>query len=294
MEKVRTAAALGLFDGVHRGHRAVLELAAKQTGKGLLPVVFTFDPEYALSKKSGGGFIYGSEYKNKLLSDLGFRDVYSVSFGDICAMEGVEFAEAVLKQRLNAEVVCCGEDFRFGKGASCGIEELVSFGEKLGFSVIAAGEVSIDGTAVSSGTIRKCLLEGEISKANEFLGRAYAIEREVVHGAHLGNTIGFPTINQLFEPGQLVPKYGVYVSRTYVGDTGYPSVTDIGIKPTVDYGGAPLAETHIIGFSGDLYSRTVRTELVDFIRPEMRFDSVSALRERITEDRDIARSLLEE
>lgn len=294
MEKVRTAAALGLFDGVHRGHRAVLELAAKQAENGLLPVVFTFDPEYALSKKSGGGFIYGSEYKNKLLSDMGFRNVYSVSFGDVCTMEGEEFAETVLKQRLNAEIVCCGEDFRFGKGASCGVEELADFGEKLGFSVIAAEKVSLDGTAVSSGAIRKCLLNGDITKANELLGRPYAIEREVVHGAHLGNTIGFPTINQLFESGQLVPKYGVYASRTYVGDKSYPSVTDIGIKPTVDYGGAPLAETHIIGFSGDIYGSTVRTELIAFIRPEMRFDSVSDLRERITEDRDTAILLLDE
>lgn len=294
MEKVRTAAALGLFDGVHRGHRAVLELAAKQAENGLLPVVFTFEPEYALSKKSGGGFIYGSGYKNKLLSEAGFRNVYSVSFGDICTMEGEEFAETVLKQRLNAEIVCCGEDFRFGRGASCGVEELVRFGEKLGFSVIAAEKVSHDGTAVSSGTIRKCLLEGDISKANELLGRPYAIEREVVHGAHLGNTIGFPTINQLFDQGQLVPGYGVYASRTYVEDRSYPAVTDIGVKPTVDYGGAPLAETHIIGFSGDIYGCTVRTELIAFIRPEMRFDSVSALREQIAQDRDTARLLLDE
>lgn len=220
--------------------------------------------------------------------------MYSVSFGDICTMEGEEFAETILKQRLNAEIVCCGEDFRFGKGASCGVEELVRFGEKLGFTVTVAEEVFLDGVVVSSGTIRKCLLEGDISKANELLGRPYTIEREVVHGAHLGNTIGFPTINQPFDPGQIVLKYGVYASRTYVGDKVYPSVTDIGVKPTVDYGGAPLAETHIIGFSGDIYGRVIRTELIDFIRPEMRFDSVSALRERITEDRDIALSLLEE
>ena len=137
---------------------------------------------------------------------------------------------------------------------------------------------------VSSSIIRRLISEGDIKKADRFLAQPYMILREVVHGAALGHTIGFPTINQLFSKGQLVPKFGVYASMTKTDDGWKRSMTNIGIKPTVNYSGTPLAETFITDFSGDVYGRVLQVVLTDFIRPEMKFPSVDALKKQISAD----------
>ncbi|MBQ4378371.1 MAG: hypothetical protein II821_04150 [Treponema sp.] len=159
------------------------------------------------------------------------------------------------------------------------------FGKWFGFRLHLIEDVLKDGIKVSSTEIRKLLLNGEIRKANAFLGEPYQIRQEVTHGAQLGRTIGFPTINQFFEAGQLVPNFGVYASETKL-DTGrfFSSLTNIGMKPTVNYQGIPLAETYLKGFSGDLYGKKPAVTLLRFIRPEMKFDSVQALTEQMTKD----------
>lgn len=279
----RTAVALGMFDGVHLGHRAVLELAQKEKENGLLPSIFTFSPKAVLRKSSGaGGFIYGHLQKLSLLE--GFGGVFSADFKIVKPFTGEDFVQHYLRDMQNAAVVCCGADFRFGRGASCGVDDLRRFGEKYGFEVKTAEDVCIDGMVVSSGEIRRRLIEGDVAGANKLLGRPYFIQGKVVHGAELGRTIGFPTINQTYEEGQLVPKYGVYASRVAVDGQTFSSITNIGIKPSVDYEGSPIVETYIIGFSGDLYGKTVETELLGFIRPERKFDSVEELKMQIAED----------
>lgn len=279
----RTAVALGMFDGVHLGHRAVLELAQKEKENGLLPSIFTFSPKAVLRKSSGaGGFIYGHLQKLSLLE--GFGGVFSADFKIVKPFTGEDFVQRYLRDMSNAAVVCCGADFRFGRGASCGVDDLRGFGEKYGFEVKTAEDVCIDGTVVSSGEIRRRLIGGDVAGANKLLGRPYFIQGKVVHGAELGRTIGFPTINQTYEEGQLVPKYGVYASRVTIDGKTFSAVTNIGVKPSVGYEGSPIAETHIIGFSGDLYGKTVETELHGFIRPERKFDSVEELKMQIAED----------
>ncbi len=283
MENKKSAVALGLFDGVHLGHRAVLELAQRERENGISPVIFTFSPQAVLRKNSGaGGFIYGHVQKLGLLD--GFGGVFSADFKIVKPFTGEEFVRHYLKNTLNAVVVCCGADFRFGRGASCGVDDLCKFGEKYGFEVRIAEDVCVDGTIVSSGEIRHRLIEGDISGANKLLGRPYFIRGEVVHGAKLGRTIGFPTINQVFESGQLVPKYGVYAGRVRVDGRSYRAVTNIGMKPTVEYDGLPLAETHIVDFSGDLYGKKIDTEILGFIRPEQKFNSVEELKNQIGTD----------
>lgn len=283
MTAERTAVALGLFDGVHLGHRAVLKLAAEQKKMGLLPLAFTFAPDSITKRKSRAGYIYGNTGKIRLLKGCGIENVLSWDFDSVKNMSGREFAEKILVNKLNAGFVCCGNNFRFGKGASWGALELESFGERFGFEVRTAGDVEYEGEIVSSTAIRNALLDGNAVKAHQLLGSPYTIEKEAVHGAHLGSAIGFPTINQLFDEGQLVPKYGVYASDVYI-DGWYRAVTNIGMKPTVNYGGLPLAETHILGFSGNLYGRTVRVRLRDFIRSERKFSSVDELKKQIAED----------
>ena len=293
METKKRAVALGLFDGVHLGHRAVLDLALNQEKNGLQPAVFTFNPVAVLRKSSGqDGYIYPHIRKYKMLENLGFSfNIYSENFDEICGLSGEEFAENVLVKKLNAGIVCCGNNFRFGKNASCGVEELKSFGEKYGFEVQIAEAVKINDITVSSGEIRRCLVNGEIERANTLLGEPYNIYTTVVHGNEIGRTINFPTINQNYSKGQLVLKYGVYFTTTYIDNIKYKSITNIGVKPTIAGKRTPLAETHILDFSGNLYNKNIRVEFNKFIRPEKKFPTVDELRKQISADIAVVREI---
>lgn len=284
MEK--SAVALGLFDGVHLGHRAVLDLALEQKKNGLTPTVFTFSPSAVLRKTSGhDGYIYNHIHKYNILTEYGFSgNIYSAEFEKVCGLTGEEFAENILENYFNAEIVCCGNDFRFGKNASCNVEDLRRFGKKYGFEVHMADNVKIDGITVSSGEIRQLILNGKIEKANRLLGMPYRVSGNVVHGNEIGRTINFPTINQEYSDGQLVPEYGVYKTVTDVDGVKYKSITNVGVKPTIRGERKPLAETHILNFSGDLYNKYIEVEFCRFIRPEMKFSSVEELKNQISKD----------
>lgn len=284
MERKKSAVALGLFDGVHLGHRAVLAEARAQSGNGLAPAAYTFTPESALYKPdSTSGYIYGAWAKMWLLGQCGVRTEYS-NFGVVKSLSGEEFALRILHERLNAAYVCCGKDFRFGSGASCGIDELSCFGKRFGFEVRIVEDILFDNSVVSSSRIRKLLKEGSIERANELLGHPYIVSGPVEDGNHIGRTIDFPTINQSFAPGQLVPAYGVYSGSACVDGVVYRTITNIGVKPTIAGERSPLAETHILGFSGNLYGRTVRVKLNSFIRSEKKFSSVDELKKQIQAD----------
>ncbi|MBP8592971.1 MAG: riboflavin biosynthesis protein RibF [Ruminococcus sp.] len=286
MGNKKSSVALGIFDGVHLGHRAVIGAACAQRANGLEAAVFTFSPESVLRKTGGAaGYIYNVREKDIILTEEIAADcVYSPDFEELCGLSGQEFAQRILAEKMNAAHVCCGGDFRFGKNAACGADELRKFGEKLGFTTEIVESVELDGETVSSSRIRELLLDGDVEKAGELLGRPYFISAAVEDGNHIGRTIDFPTINQSFSPGQLVPRYGVYASSVNVGGKVLPAVTDIGVKPTVGGSDRPLAETHIIGYSGDLYGKIVDVAFRRFIRPEMRFGSLEELRRQIAMD----------
>lgn len=288
MNTKKSAVALGIFDGVHLGHRAVLKLAVES---GFVPSVFTFNPS-AVMKKSDSGYIYSLNEKSELLQECGIEKIFSVDFSEICNFSGEKFIKKFLVDEMNAGFVCCGNDFRFGKSASCGISELEKFGEKYGFEVRVADDMKYENITVSSSIIRNFLIQGKAVEAHQFLGRPYAITKEVVHGNHLGNTIGFPTINQIFEEGQLVPKFGVYASDVLIDGYWYRAMTNIGMKPTVNYNGMPLAETYIDGFSGDLYGRTLQVNIREFIRSEQKFSSLDELKSQIFEDMENIHNIL--
>ena len=294
MEKKYSAVALGIFDGVHLGHRAVIDAALKQRENGLRAAVFTFDPECVLRKTGGSaGFIYTKVGKDMLLSEqIGVDDVISPPFESLCGLSGEEFADEILCRRMGAAHVCCGSNFRFGKNAACGIGELAELGKSFGFEVEVVGSVEMGGSPVSSSRIRELLLAGNITDANELLGSDYFIKAEVAHGNHIGSTIDFPTINQSFEKGQLVPAYGVYASYTCVQGKMYPSVTNIGVKPTIEGQRRPLAETHIIGYNGDLYGTNTVVLLHGFIRSETKFGSLDELKKQIGADIGSALNIL--
>lgn len=288
----RTAIALGLFDGLHLGHRRVLETALEQREAGLCPCAYTFPSETAVHK-NGAAYIYPTELKKWLLCDTcGMEKVFCPDFSEVSSMTGEAFARDILAGQLHAGCVICGRDFRFGKNAACGERELKALGEQYGFTVEMTEDVRMEGETVSSGKIRTLLQKGELERANRLLGEPYLIKETVIQGAHLGRTLGFPTINQPFHKGQLVPCSGVYASLVRVPGAGwYHGLTNIGIKPTVRYGGDPLAETYIDGFSGDLYGAAVQVVLRNFIRPEQRFASVELLSEQMRADLEQCRTL---
>ncbi len=286
MESTRTAVALGLFDGVHLGHRAVINAALAQKKNGLSSLVFTFEPDCVLRKAGGTqGYIYTKTEKEILLCEqIGVDEIVSPPFERLCCLSGEEFADEILCRQLRAAHVCCGNDFRFGKNAACGAKELMDFGKRFGFEVEVISPVEYGGSIVSSSRVRELLLKGDITLANELLGFNYFINAEVLNGNHIGRTINFPTINQEFSDGQLIPKFGVYSTLTNVGGKVMPSVTNVGVKPTIEGVRRPLAETHIIGYNGDLYGKNADVCFKSFIRPEMKFASLGELKAQINKD----------
>ncbi len=291
--KEKTAAALGLFDGLHIGHREVVKRALAFSDKGISPAVFTFETHTVTSKGDGGvDAILSRELKFEFLEKLGVRYVYSPDFNVIRDFSAKEFAEKVLKGKLNAAAAICGSDFRFGFGGKAGPDELKSLCEPLGIEVVEVPPVKLGDEVVSSTRIRTYIRDGEIEKANALLGYEFQFLLPVVHGNELGRTINFPTINQRFSERQAVPRFGVYLSRTEIDGKAWDSITNIGIKPTVGGEVSPLAETHIIGFSGDLYGKTARVSLRAFIRPEKKFSGLESLSTQIASDINKANELM--
>lgn len=280
-----TAVALGMFDGVHTGHRAVFERAESFGKDGAEAAVFTFNSE-SLAVKHGHSYRYllPNSLKLEMIRQAGIKNICCAEFDELKDYEAEEFVKVVLAGRMNAVKVVCGPDFRFGKGASGNVDALRKFGQKYGFEVSVVDPVIKDGGVVSSSRIRDLLASGDVKKANSLLGYRYKIKQSVSDGNHIGRTIDFPTINQSFTEGQLIPAYGVYATETSVDGIKYCSVTNIGVKPTVGNCSDPLAETHIIGFSGDLYGRVTEVSFSEYLRGEKKFSSLDELKAQIKKD----------
>lgn len=278
----KSAIALGIFDGIHCGHRLIIDKACNY---GLTPAVFTFRSE-SVKFKHGKPFeyIYTNKQKLHYFSKLGIEYVLSPDFETIKDMSGETFVKKVLCNVMNAGAVVCGENFRFGKNASCGSEELKAFGKIYGFSVES---VSLNKDAFSSEKFRTMLKNGNVNSESP-----YILYGEVIHGKQIGRTINFPTINQNYADRQIIPKYGVYYTKTYINCKEYNSITNVGVKPTIEGDHAPLAETHILDFSGNLYGKKIEVEFCRFIRPEMKFSSVDELKKQISRDIDTVLSFI--
>lgn len=263
MDKTRKAVALGDFDGMHLAHKTVVT-GAENT------VIYCVNNRFSLLQKS----LFEKRYPNAVFAD----------FEAIKNMEPVEFIDRVLIEKFGAGMLLCGFNFHFGKGAKWSALDLRSYLESRDIWVRILEHQDYDGAPISSSRIRQCLADGEIDKANTMLGYAFTYESEVLHGDERGRTAGFPTANQHLPEGLCVPKYGVYESRTEVDGVLYRSFTNIGIRPSWELK-TPLSETHIFDFNGDLYGKTVRVELLRYIREEKRFGSVEELRRQLCDDK---------
>lgn len=270
-----SAVALGAFDGLHKGHMAVIR-AAVQKGESLQSAVLTF-----ARSPSGKAELLTGEEKEKLLKEAGVRRMYSLEFSELKEWDARRFVKEILFEKCGARLLCCGEDFRFGKGREGDVSLLGQLCERQGASLIVVPPVKEGGEKISSTRIRLAVEQGEISLANKLLGRPFGFFAEVIHGNHIGGPIlGTPTLNQAVPENFCLPPFGVYSSWVQVGGDFFYGVTNIGVKPTVG-SDRVLAETYLPGFSGDLYGRKVRLCLLEFIRPEKKFSSLEELKEEI-------------
>lgn len=282
------AAALGSFDGLHLGHRQVI--GNTLSAPGLLPAVITFqqNPSVSLQKKPVP-LLTTNEQKLALLEEMGVEVVYLLPFDRIRDMEPEDFVEALYRV-CRVRALSCGFNFRFGKNGRGDAALLKELCQEKGISLSVTPPVSVAGETVSSTRIRACLEQGDVQQAGQLLGRPFGYDFEVTHGRQLGRTWGTPTINQPFPAGYVLPRFGVYASLVEVEGQKYYGVTNIGVKPTVGSDCA-LSETWIPEFSGDLYGKKVPVELLDFIRPERKFDSLDQLKNEILENGVLARKI---
>jgi riboflavin kinase / FMN adenylyltransferase len=289
--------AIGNFDGVHRGHRAVLDRAldiAKTLGKPALVLTFEPHPRTVFAPDSPVFRLTPAPVKARLLAALGFDAVAEQRFSREFANHTADaFIETVLLSGLKAAHVVTGFDFHFGKGRQGGPAFLMDAGKRLGFDVTLVDAFRDEGASVvSSSRIRDCLAEGDASQAAGLLGYRYTVSAPVISGKQLGRTLGFPTANmELAAENRLA--HGIYAVRFRLADgTLKDGVASFGRRPTVDSDGAPLLETYVFDFNGDLYGQTCDVSFFGFLRGEMKFDGLEPLMVQMRQDEAEARALL--
>jgi riboflavin kinase/FMN adenylyltransferase len=285
--------ALGVFDGVHLGHRAILGLAVSHAGSDLRSVACTFDPHPMEILQPGRAplAITTLDERLALIEGCGLDVAVVLPFTrELAAMEPEAFVKDVLVTRLGAREVVVGFNHRFGRGARGDAAMLRSLGERLGFRTHVAEPLMVDGVAVSSTEIRAALKRGDLAVASRLLGRAYTLSGTIGHGAGRGRTLGFPTANLVPDRPVLVAP-GVYACTAEVGGRKERAVVNVGVRPT--FGETALAvEAYLLDFAADIYGQTMTLTFVSRIREERRFPSVDALKAQIEADAEEARRRL--
>jgi len=280
----RSALAIGNFDGVHRGHRALIDrVVAKARELNLTSCVLTFEPHPRefFSPAAAPARLTRLREKLELLAAAGVERVHVIRFdARFAAMSAASFISDVLRKGLDTAVLIVGRDFRFGAGRKGDFAAL----QGQGFALEAMPDVAFDGERVSSSAVRAALAAGDFSRAERLLGRPYAVSGKVVYGAKLGKELGFPTANIVLR--QAPPLRGIYVVE--VEKLGH-AVASIGLRPTVNPVAVPLLEVHLLERDADLYGRRLRVRFLRKLRDEAKFDNLPALREAIARDAAQAR-----
>jgi riboflavin kinase / FMN adenylyltransferase len=284
--------ALGIFDGVHLGHRAILATAlTRARGVGLEAVACTFDPHplEVLQPERAPRPITSLDERLALIGESGIDTVVVLAFSrGFAAIEPEAFVKDVLLERFRAREIVVGYNHRFGRGARGDARLLEALAERSGFRAHVVPPKTVQGAVVSSSEIRAALSRGDVTTAARDLGRPYAIEGRVASGAGRGRTLGFPTANIASDLAVLVAR-GVYWGRVHVGGGAHSAVVNVGVRPT--FGETTLAvEAHLLDFKDDIYGQSVRLEFLDRLRDEMRFPSVEELKAQVARDIAAART----
>ena len=288
---------IGTFDGVHVGHRAIVQrlvTAAKQ--QGLVSVVLTFfpHPRMVLQKNSDIKLINTLSEKKQLLENIGLDyfvvEPFTYEFSRLSALE---YVRDILVTQLKAKKIIIGYDHRFGRNRNADIQDLKKYGEQFGFEVEEISAQQLDEVSVSSTKIRKALAQGDIQTANTYLGYAFTIEGVVTKGKALGRTIGYPTANlHVPQTYKLIPKNGVYVVKALVNNTLTYGITSIGTNPTVG-GTAKSIETFFLDTNTDLYGKELQLHFLQHIREEATFKDLESLKQAIQKDEIFARDYIQ-
>lgn len=288
----KTILTLGTFDGVHIGHKKILERLTQNTENGKYEsLVLTFfpHPRMVLQEKSEIKLLNTISEKSKLLEKSGIENLVIHPFNEsFSRLTAEEFVHSILVNQFHIQKIIIGHDHRFGRNRTANIDNLIAFGAEYGFEVEQISAQEIQDVSVSSTKIRKALQDGNMNLANEYLGYAYFLTGEVVKGKQLGRTIGFPTANiQIEEDYKLIPKNGVYVVKTTINQKEIFGMMNIGFNPTVN-GQKQTIEVNLFDFDADIYGQKVEVSLLKYLREEQKFSSVDSLKEQLNLDRKTA------
>lgn len=288
----KTILTLGTFDGVHIGHKKILERLTQNTENGKYEsLVLTFfpHPRMVLQEKSEIKLLNTISEKSKLLEKSGIENLVIHPFNEsFSRLTAEEFVHSILVNQFHIQKIIIGHDHRFGRNRTANIDNLIAFGAEYGFEVEQISAQEIQDVSVSSTKIRKALQDGNMSLANEYLGYAYFLTGEVVKGKQLGRTIGFPTANiQIKEDYKLIPKNGVYAVKTFIGQKEVFGMMNIGFNPTVN-GQKQTIEVNLFDFDADIYGEKLEISLLKYLREEQKFGSVDLLKEQLNQDKKTA------
>jgi riboflavin kinase/FMN adenylyltransferase len=287
--------AIGVFDGVHRGHQAVISTSADHAAASNgTPVVVTFDPhpEKVLRPQAAPHLLSATQHKIALIRALGVEHLLIITFDkQFAATEPEDFVQKLVIHSKPLREICVGHEWSFGKNRRGNLDLLKKLGAKFNFDVVGIPPVKINGAVASSTAIRQAIEKGDLAKAAEMLGREYTILGTVTRGDNLGKKIGFPTAN-LSAHSEQFPPNGVYVAEARIDGELYRGVINLGIRPTVSSGKSErVLEIHLFDFNRDIYGHEVEVRFLKFLRPEKKFANLDALVQQIRRDVEQARQL---
>ena len=281
----RSAVAIGKFDGIHLGHRKLLEKIIQQKEKGYLATVFTFDTSAAAFFGGDDKELTTGEEKRRLFARMGMDVLIEFPLNQETAATPPDvFVEEYIIRQMKAAYICAGMDVSFGQRGAGNYQLLQQYAAAGDYRIEIIDKVMAGGEEVSSTRVREAIRSGEMKLANEMLGTAYSLTGVVAHGRRLGRTIGMPTANLLPEKDKLLPPNGVYYSRVRYQDKVYKAISNIGCKPTVSAEMVLGVESYLYDFTEDIYGKEITVELLEFRRPEMKFADVEALKTQMEKD----------
>lgn len=286
-----TVATIGFFDGVHLGHRFLInqvKVATSQTGWKSSVITFPVHPRQVIQSEFQPQLLSSPEEKIELLDTTGIDNCILLPFTrELSMLTAREFMQ-LLYEKYHVRMLVIGYDHRFGHNRAETFKDYCRYGQELGIHVMQSTAYTQEQDKVSSSAIRRALLSGDVTTAKKYLGYNYFLEGTVVDGYKVGRKIGFPTANlQVDFPNKLIPSVGVYAVSVHVNGQKYKGMLNIGHRPTINNGNDLSIEVHILDFQGDIYHQKIRIEFVDFLRPEMKFNSVDELISQMQKDKEV-------
>ncbi|SCY05702.1 bifunctional riboflavin kinase/FAD synthetase [Alkaliphilus peptidifermentans] len=279
-----TCIAFGNFDGLHRGHQAVIQKLIKQENKELTSILLNL--EYMPDDLNNSlKEIYTTEEKLEILNQNSPKIMISYPFcKETKLMEPEEFVKKILVDKLDAKVIVVGKNCKFGRSQAGNIETLKALSSKYGYQLVPCEEVKLKGETITTKWLRSEIVNGELEIANELLGHSFSFWGKIVHGKALGRTVGMPTANLGVHENKLIPRHGVYATLSEIDGELFQGLTNIGLRPSVDNHGYVTIETFLLDFSRQIYDKEIKLELHNYIRDVKKFDNLDEVKYQVEKD----------